>query len=208
MVHIPDVKKITLMEQVADDYQNLGKQGRFSKKCIPRGYMLDFNWTTIHEGQDQPINQFNNRIQLRTLQPQLHPQEVEGPPSSHLRSKTKQQSTTREQGQLKCNPAQQGQLECNPAQQGQPECNPAQIEVNTVEIAPKHYSLMQWTKTLLWAKGVSKHKAPVAARCTLIVAMAVYRLKCDQANTIVNQFLLNSYFILSGPLTTPTIGKE
>ena len=55
MVHITDVKKIALMEQVADDYKNLGKQRRFSKKCIPRGYIPDFNWTTIYEGQDQPI---------------------------------------------------------------------------------------------------------------------------------------------------------
>ena len=35
MVHITDVKKITQMEQVADEYEDLGKQGRFSKKCIP-----------------------------------------------------------------------------------------------------------------------------------------------------------------------------
>ena len=49
MVHITDVKKITLMEQVADEYENLGKQGRFSKKCIPRGYIPDFNWTTIYD---------------------------------------------------------------------------------------------------------------------------------------------------------------
>ena len=37
MVHVTDVKRTTLMEQVADDYEQLGKQGRFSKKCIPRG---------------------------------------------------------------------------------------------------------------------------------------------------------------------------
>ena len=55
MVHITDVKKITLMEQVADEYEELGKHGRFSKKCIPRGYILDFNWTTIHDNPDQPI---------------------------------------------------------------------------------------------------------------------------------------------------------
>ena len=48
IVHITDMKKITLMEQVADEYENLGKQGRFSKKCIPRGYIPDFNWTTVH----------------------------------------------------------------------------------------------------------------------------------------------------------------
>ena len=177
MIHITDVKKITLTEQVADDYKNLGKQRRFSKKCIPRGYIPDFDWTTIHEDQDQPIKSIQQQDPTEDTTAPAAPREVEGPPSSHLRSKTKQQLTTREKKQP----------ECNPAQQGQPECNPAQIEVNTVEIAPKHYSLMQWTKTLLWAKRVSKHNAPVAARCTLIVAMAVYKLKCNQANVLTVQ---------------------
>ena len=162
MVHITDVKKITLMEQVADDYENLGKQGRFSKKCIPRGYILDFDWTTIHKSQDQPIKPIQQEDPTEDATTPAAPTEVERPPSSCLRSKMKQQSTTKEQGQ--------------------PECNPAQTKVNTVEIAPNHYSLVQWTKTLLWAKRVSKHKAPVAARCTLIVAMAVYKLKCNQDN--------------------------
>ena len=169
MVHITDVKKITLMEQVADDYENLRKQGRCSKKCIPRGYIPDFDWTTIHEDSDQPIKPIKQEDPTEDATTPAAPTEVEGPPSSHLRSKTKQQLASREQGQPERNP-------------GQPERNPAQIEVNTVEIAPKHYSLMQWTKTLLWAKRVSKHKAPVAARCALIVAMAIYKLKCNQTN--------------------------
>ena len=135
MVHVTDVKKITLMEQVADDYENLGKQGRFSKKCIPRGYIIDFDWTTIHEDQDQPIKPINQEDPTENATASAAPTEVEGPPSSHLRSKTKQQLTTREQGQLECNSAQ--------LKQGQPECNPAPIKVNTVEIAPKRYSLMQ-----------------------------------------------------------------
>ena len=172
MVYITDVKKITLMEQVADDYENLGKQGGFSKKCISRGYIPDFNWTKIHECQDQPIKPIQQKDPTEDTTTPAAPTEVEEPPSSCLRSKTKQQLTTREQGQPEHNPAQQGQLQCNPAQ----------IEVNTMEIAPKCYSLMQWTKTLLWAKRVYQHKAPVAARCTLIVAMAVYKLKCNQAN--------------------------
>ena len=167
MVHVTDVKNIILMEQVTDDYKNLGKQGRFSKKCIPRGYIPDFNWTTIHEDQDQLIKPIQQQDPTEDTTTPAAPTEVEGLPSSHLRSKTKQWSTTREQGQL--------------------ECNPAQIKVNTMEIAPKHYSLMQWTKTLLWAKRVSKHKTPVAARCTLIVAMAIYRLKCNQANVLTIQ---------------------
>ena len=160
------------MEQVADDYENLGKQGRFSKKCIPRGYIPDFDWTIIHEDQDQPIKHIQDQDPTEDTTTPAAPTEVKGPPSSHLRSKMKQQLTSKEQGQP----------ERNPAQEGQPEHNPAQTEVNTVEIAPKHYSLMQLTKTLLWAKRVSKHKAPVAARCTLIVAMAVYKLKCNQHN--------------------------
>ena len=167
MVHVTDMKKITLMEQVADDYENLGKQGRFRKKCVSRGYIPDFDWTTIHKDSDQPIKPIKQEDPTEDTTAPAAPTKVEGPPSSHLRSKTKQQLASHEQGQ--------------------PECNPAQIEVKTVRIAPKHYSLMQWTKTLLWAKRVSKHKAPVAARCTLIVAMAVYKLKCNQTNVTTVQ---------------------
>ena len=58
-----------------------------------------------------------------------------------------------------------------------PEHNPAQIEANEVQIVPGIDIFVQWTHALLWAKRVSKHKAPVAARCTLMVAMAVYKLK-------------------------------
>ena len=87
MVHVTDVKKITLMEQVADEYENLGKQGRFSKKCIPRGYIPDFDWTTIHDDQDQPVKPTTQDPTEDTTTPAA-PTEVEGPPSSHLRSKT------------------------------------------------------------------------------------------------------------------------
>ena len=111
MVHITDVKKITLIEQIADEYKNLGKEGRFSKKCIPRGYIPDFDWTTIHEDQDQPIKPIQQQDPTEDTTTPAAPTEVEGPPSSHLRSKTKQQSTTREQGQPECKPAQQGQMQ-------------------------------------------------------------------------------------------------
>ena len=75
---------------------------------------------------------------------------------------------------------QQGQPKCNPSTVDPPECNPAETEVNEVQIALKVCSLMKWTRTLLWAKKVSKQKAPIAARCTLMVVMAVYKLKCNQ----------------------------
>ena len=168
MVHVTDVKRTTLMEQVADDYE---QQGGFSKKCIPRGYIPDLDWTTIHEDSEHPIKpakQEEDPTETTTMP--AAPPEIKGPSSSHLRSKTKQQTTS----------TQQGQPECNPLTVDPPECNPAQTEVNEVQIAPKVYSLMQWTHTLLWAKRISKHKAPVAARYTLMVAIAVYKLKCNQ----------------------------
>ena len=168
MVHVTDVKKITLTEQVADEYEQLGKEGRFSKKCIPRGYIPDFDWTTIHQDQDQPIRPIKQEDPTEDTTTPAAPTEVEGPTSSHLRSKTKQQSTSNEQGQPKH----------NPTPMDPPERNPAEIKVNTVDIAPKHYSLMQWAKLLLYTKRITKHPAPVATRCTIAVAMAAYNLKC------------------------------
>ena len=82
----------------------------------------------------------------------------------------KQQSTSNEQGSP----------ERNPTQADLPERNPAEIQVNTIEIAPKRYSLMQWTKLLLYTKRITKHLAPVTTRCTIAVAMAAYNLKCKQ----------------------------
>ena len=59
MVHITDVKKITLTEQVADEYEQLGKEGRFSKKCIPQGYIPDFRLdnNTPRSGSTHQANQ-------------------------------------------------------------------------------------------------------------------------------------------------------
>ena len=55
MVHITDVKKTTLTDEVADEYIQLCNKGRFTKKCVPREYIPDLNWTTIHDDQNQPI---------------------------------------------------------------------------------------------------------------------------------------------------------
>ena len=77
MVHITDVKRTTLTEQVADDYEQLAKQGRFSKKCIPRGYIPDLDWTTIHKDSDQPIRPVKQEEDpSETTTPQLHLQRL------------------------------------------------------------------------------------------------------------------------------------
>ena len=152
MVHVTDVKKITLTEQVADEYEQLGKEGRFSKKCIPQGYIPDFDWTTIHQSQDQPIKPIKQQDPTEDTTTPAAPTEVEGPPSSHLRSKTKQQPTYNEQGQP----------EHNPTPMDLPECNPAEIEVNSVDITPKNYSWIRLTKFLLYPKKIMEDQAPVS----------------------------------------------
>ena len=55
MVHIPDRKKTTLTDEVADDYIELCNEGRSAKKCVPRGYIPDLDWTTIHNDPNIPI---------------------------------------------------------------------------------------------------------------------------------------------------------
>ena len=152
MVHITDMKKITLTEQVADEYENLSKGGRFSKKCIPRGYIPDFNWTTIHPSQDQPIKPIQQQAPTEDTTTPAAPTEVEGPPSSCLRSKMKQQHTSHKQEQL----------ECNPTPTDPPECNPAEIEVNSIDIIPKTYSWMRLTKLLSYARKTIDDPAPVS----------------------------------------------
>ena len=137
-VHITHVKKTTLTDKVADDYLQLCNEGRFTKKCVPRGYILDLNWTTIQDDRDQTIKQVKQEEDPNetTVTPAV--------PSSHLRSKTKQQSTT----------IKQEQLECNLALLDPPEHNKAELEVNQVEVdTGNRSSLVHYTLTLF---GVAK----------------------------------------------------
>ena len=152
MVHITDVKKITLTEQVADEYETLGKEGRFSKKCIPQGYIPDFDWTTIHQSQDQPIQPIQQQDPTEDTTTPAAPTEVEGPPSSHLRSKMKKQHTSDKQEQP----------ERSATPMDPPECNPAEIEVNSIDITPKSYSWMRLTKFLSYSGKTIDDSAPVS----------------------------------------------
>ena len=141
MVHITDMKKTTLTDEVADDYLQLCNEGRFTKKCVPRGYIPDLDWTTIHNDPDQPIKPVKQKEDpSETTVTSAAPTEVKGPPSSHLRSKTKQQTTTIRQEQAECNPASLDPLECNQAK----------LEVNQVEVnTGNRNSLVHYALTLL-----------------------------------------------------------
>ena len=152
MVHVTNVKKITLTEQVADEYEKLSKEGRFSKKCIPQGYIPDFDWTTIHQSQDQPIKPIQQQDPTEDTTTPAAPTEAEGPPSSCLRSKTKQQHTSDKQEPL----------ERNPTPMDPPERNPAEIEVNSIDITPKSYSWMRLTKFLSYSGKTINDSAPVS----------------------------------------------
>ena len=152
IVHVTDVKKITLMEQVADEYEKLGKEGRFSKKCILRGYIPDFNWTTIHPSQDQPIKPIQQQDPTEDTTAPAAPTEIEGPPSSRLRSKMKQQHTSHKQEQP----------ERNPTPMDPPECNPAEIEVNSIDITPTSYTWLRLTKFLSYTGKTIDDSAPVS----------------------------------------------
>ena len=90
--------------------------------------------------QDQPIKPIKQQDPTKDTTTPAAPTEVEGPPSSHLRSKMKQQHTSNEQGQ--------------------PEHNPTPIEVNSIDIAPKGYSWMQLTQFLSYPKKIIKDPAP------------------------------------------------
>ena len=152
MVHITDVKKITLMEQVADEYEKLSKEGRFSKKCIPRCYKPDFDWTTIHPSQDPLIKPIQQQDPTEDTTTPAAPTEVEGPPSSCLKSKMKQQHTSHKQEQM----------ECNPTPMDPPECNPAEIKVNSIDITPISYSWMRLTKLISYSGKTINDSAPVS----------------------------------------------
>ena len=108
---------------------------------MPRVYIPDLDWTTIHNVPNQPIKPLKHeKDPNKTTVTPAAPTEVEGPPSSHLRSKTKQQSTT----------IKQEQPECNPASLDPPECNQPKVEVNQVEMDTGNKgSLVHYALTLL-----------------------------------------------------------
>ena len=145
MVHITDVKKTTLTDEVADDYLQLCNAERFTRECVPRGYIPDLDWTTIHNDQKQPIKPVKQEEDpTKTTVTPAAPTEVEGLTSSHLRSKTKQQSTNIKQEQPECNPALLNPLECNPAN----------MEANNIQVDTEDKSTL--VQVALTQHGVAK----------------------------------------------------
>ena len=132
--------------------KNSAKSGDSAKSVVHEAIYQTLIGQQYTKARINPPSQSNNRIQLRTLQFPAAPTEVEGPPSSRLRSKMKQQHTS----------PKQEQPECNPTPTDLPERNPAEIEVNSIDIIPKSYSWMRLAKFLSYAGKTIDDPAPVS----------------------------------------------
>ena len=87
-VHITDVKRVTMTEKVTKQLEEIYNQGRTAKNLIPQGLLPDQGWKTDQQEdrrQTLPREKTMDTIAMTTTLNQ-----TEGPPSSCLRSKTKQ----------------------------------------------------------------------------------------------------------------------
>ena len=96
-VHITDVKRINMTEKVATQLEQVYNKGRTAKNLIPQGHISDLGWNTDQQGpKRQPLPKEN---QPEVAATQIMPIQVEGPPSSRLRSKTSKNNLPYEQNQ-------------------------------------------------------------------------------------------------------------
>ena len=102
--------------------------------------------------QDQPFKSNKQQDPTEGTMTPAAPTEVEGPPSSHLRSKTKQQHTSNEQAQP----------ERNPTPVDPPERNPAKIEVNSIDLACQGYSWTRLAQFFWYPRKIIKDSAQLA----------------------------------------------
>ena len=113
-VHITDVKRVNMTEKVATELKEIYK-GRKAKMLIPQGLIPDLGWNTDQQGRNrQPLPTEKPPEVTVTL---TTPIQVEGSPSSRLRSKTNKNKPADQQDH-----------------QDPPECNPAPVDpLNTIQ---------------------------------------------------------------------------
>ena len=86
-VHITDVRCINMTKKVTTQLEQMYNKGRTAKNLIPPGLIPDLGWNTDQQGPNrQPLPTEKQPEVTATL---ITPTQVEGPPSSRLRSKTK-----------------------------------------------------------------------------------------------------------------------
>ena len=96
-VHIMDVRHINMTKRVTTQLEQIYNKGRTAKNLIPQGFIPDLGWNT---DQQRPNRQpLPTEKQPEVAATQITPTQVEGPPSSRLRSKTSKNNLPYEQGQ-------------------------------------------------------------------------------------------------------------
>ena len=81
-VHITDVKRVTMMEKVATQMEEIYNKGRTAKNLIPQGLLPDLGWKTDQQEEERqplPVEKPTETTAATTTS-----NEVEGPPSSRL----------------------------------------------------------------------------------------------------------------------------
>ena len=100
-----------MTEKVATQMKEIYNKGRRAKNLIPQGLLPDLGWETNQQEEgSQPLPV--EKTMETTVTPTA-PNQVEGPPSSQLRSKTKQLKPSKSPDPLKHNPAPVDPPECN-----------------------------------------------------------------------------------------------
>ena len=85
-VHITDVRHINMTEKVATQLEQIYNRGRTAKNLIPPGLIPDLGWNTDQQGPNRQPLPTEKQPEVAAIQ--IMPTQVEGPPSSRLRSKT------------------------------------------------------------------------------------------------------------------------
>ena len=130
-VHITDVRHINMTEKVATQLEQIYNTGRKAKNLIPPGLILDLGWNTDQQGTNQ--QPLPKEKQPEVAVTQTTPIQVEGPPSSRLRSKTSKNNLPYEQDHQ------------DPPEHNRTPVDPLSVihEVNQVQTAATAHNRMQ-----------------------------------------------------------------
>ena len=129
-VHITDVRCINMTEKVTTQLEQMYNKGRTAKNLIPPGLIPDLGWNTNQQGPNrQPLP---TEKQPEVAATQIMPTQVEGPPSSRLRSKTKKNNLVKNQNH-------QDPPECNQTPVDPPNVNQRLIRYKLLEIPIEEY---------------------------------------------------------------------
>ena len=84
-----------MTEKVATQLEQIYNKGRKAKNLIPQGLILDLGWNTDQQGKNRQTLPKEKQPEVAVTQ--TTPIQVEGPPSSRLRSRTNKNNLTDQQ---------------------------------------------------------------------------------------------------------------